>query len=72
MYHYYVEFWDELDQKNRSDSGLTWGATYGDAANRVVEYYGLENISTIQLEKWESVMPEEFLFDGFVHEVEGE
>ena len=44
MYHYYVEFWDELDQKNRSDSGLTWGATDGDAANRVVEYYGLENI----------------------------
>ena len=72
MYHYYVEFWDELDQKNRSDSGLTWGATYGDAANRVVEYYGLENVSNIQLEEWESVMPEEFLFDGFVHEVEGE
>ena len=72
MYHYYVEFWDELDQKNRSDSGLTWGATYGDAANRVIEYYGLENVSTIQLEEWESVMPEEFLLDGFVHEVEGE
>lgn len=72
MYHYYVEFWDALDQKNRSDSGLTWGATYGDAANRVVEYYGLENVSSIQLENWESIIPEEFLLDGFVHEVEGE
>ena len=72
MYHYYVEFWDELEQKKHNDSGLTWGATYGDAANRVVEYYGLENVFTIQLEEWESVMPEEFLLDGFVHEVEGE
>ena len=42
MYHYYVEFWDELDQKNRSDSGLTWGATYGDAANRVVGGFSME------------------------------
>ena len=72
MYHYYVEFWDELEQRNCSDSGLTWGVTYGDAANRVTEYYGVENVSTIQLEEWESVMPEEFLLDGFVHKVEGE
>jgi len=72
MYHYYVEFWDELDQKNRSDSGLTWGATYGDAANRVVEYYGRDNVISVQLSEWESVVPEEDVMGGFSKEVAGE
>ena len=72
MYHYYVEFWDELDQKNRSDSGLTCGATYGDAANRVVEYYGRDNVFSVQLSEWESVVPEEDVLNGFSVDVAGE
>ena len=49
MFRYEVEFWDEIDKIERKESGFIAAKRYGAAANKVVDYYGKNNVSSITL-----------------------
>lgn len=68
MYRYTVNFWDELKNEPATDSGLVGGSTYGEAANRVVDYYGQKNVVDITLYEVESVLCDDELADMNVGE----
>ena len=63
MYRYTVNFWDELRNETATDSGLVAGSTYGEAANRVVDYYGQKNVVDIALYETEFVLCNDELAD---------
>lgn len=69
MYYYLVEYWDSDLQKVVTQSGMTSGETYGAAANKVDEFYGLENIISIKLIELEDILGEEEILDMLNHEV---
>ena len=56
MFKFEVEFWDEENQKYIFENGVTEGKDYGEAANHVSDYYGFENIVSIELEKLDNII----------------
>ena len=69
MYHFVVEYYDELDKCQKIDSGLTGAATYGEAADKVAKYFG-DGLITMSLTEWEDVLSEEEVLEAFAHEAE--
>lgn len=65
MFYYRVEFWDEIDQRQREESGLLAAKSYGEAATRAAEYYGEKNVSSVYVEEWEDVISEDDVMEGF-------
>ena len=59
MYRYNVEFFDEIESKVTKERGLVGAETFGTAADKLVEYYGKDNIFEMNLEEIEAIMPEE-------------
>ena len=49
MFCYKVHFFDKFDQKTKTDSGLVAANDYGTAANKLVDFYGKENIKILGL-----------------------
>ena len=49
FYKYKVTYVDQFKDEEMSSKGIVWGEGYGDAANRVVEDYGKDNIIEIYL-----------------------
>lgn len=68
MFYYDVEFWDELNQEPNVERGVVHGNSYGEAADKLIEYYGEHNVVTISLSEVEPVMSEEELIDMFEKE----
>jgi len=54
MFRFTVDFIDEGFP--RTERGILTQTSYGDAANRLVEYYGKENIISISLYETEEVL----------------
>lgn len=65
MYYYVVEYWDNLDQESRIDSGVISAENYSAAANKVEEYYGSENVVELKFSKLEEILSEDELMDIF-------
>ena len=65
MYKFQVNYWDEDDQKMKDEQGLVSAKNYGAAAERVVQYYGAANVSSVYLEEWEDVLIEDEVLEGF-------
>lgn len=65
MYYYVVEYWDNLDQESRTDSGVVSAENYSAAANKVEEYYGSEFVDKLKLSKLEEILSEDELMDMF-------
>jgi len=65
MFKYKIEFWDEIDNKVIFENGITCGTDYGEAANKVAEFYGYENVISITLTELEKIMCEEEVADLF-------
>lgn len=65
MYYYVVEYWDNLDQESRTDSGVISAENYSAAANEVEEYYGSEYVVELKLSKLEEILSEDELIDMF-------
>lgn len=65
MYYYVIEYWDNLDQESRTDSGVISAENYSAAAGKVEEYYGSENIDELKLSKLEEILSEDELMDMF-------
>ena len=49
FYKYKVTYFDESKDEEVPSEGIVWGDNYGDAANRVVEDYGKDNLIDIYL-----------------------
>ena len=65
MFYYKVNYWDEVDSKQREESGLLSAKDYGSAAKKVTDYYGAGNVNSLYLEEWEDVLTEDELMEGF-------
>ena len=65
MYKFQVNYWDEDDRKSKDEQGLVSAKNYGAAAERVVEYYGAANVSSVYLEEWEDILIEDDVLEGF-------
>jgi hypothetical protein len=65
MFYYTISYWDQIDLRERKDSGLVAAADHGAAVNRVIEYYGKENVFSVEIEEWEDILSEEEVMEGF-------
>ena len=65
MYYYVVEYWDNLDQESRTDSGVVSAENYSTAADKVEEYYGSDDVVELKLSKLEEILSEDELMDMF-------
>ena len=65
MYYYVVEYWDNLDQEFRTDSGVISAENYSAAADKVEEYYGSDDVVELKLSKLEEILSEDELMDMF-------
>lgn len=68
MFKYVVEFWDEIEEKVANSTGLCAATSYADACNRLLAYFGEENISSIQLEEYFDVMEIDDVKDAIINE----
>lgn len=68
MYYYIVEYWDNLDQESRTESGVVSAENCSAAANKVEEYYGSEYVVELKLSKLEEILSEDELMDMFESE----
>jgi len=65
MFYYQIDFWDEIDNERRQESGILAASTYGKAAERVTRYYGADSVISLYLEEWEDILSEDDLLDQF-------
>lgn len=66
MFEYKVRYWDELDERGTSiidTHGICAANTYGEAAERVLKYFGKDNVIYMALCQMEDVLDEEELSD---------
>lgn len=63
MFRYEINYWDEYDNRQESDKGIISAENYGIAANKIVNYYGEENIIDIKLCPLEEILTDDDLKD---------
>lgn len=68
MYYYVINYWDNIDQEPRTDSGVVCAENYGAAANKVEKYYVAEDILDVKLSELEEILSEDELMDMFENE----
>lgn len=64
MFEYKVRYWDELDESGTSiidGRGIVAANTYGEAAERVLKYFGKSNVIYMALCEMEDVLDTEEL-----------
>lgn len=59
LFVYHVEFYDEVTSEDTSEKGITCGNDIGDAANKITEWYGKNNVYSLKLTPYEQVITEE-------------
>lgn len=69
MFNYSLNYWDQESMAKRHDTGIVAADSYSDAADKLCEYFGKENIINLFLCQWEDVIPEADLRDEFDHKV---
>lgn len=59
FFKYTVTFYEELEDKEKIEEGLSIGKTIKDVSGRIADYYGDENIIKIYIEStdYEEVFP---------------
>lgn len=65
MFYYQIDFWDEIDNERRQESGLLAATSYSKATERVTRYYGADSVISLYLEEWEDILTEDDLLDQF-------
>lgn len=56
MFHYTVDFWDDEIKESQQETGIVGATTYSEAAQRISDYYGADNIVTISMTQWEDLI----------------
>lgn len=70
MYYYVVEYWNNIDQEIRTESGVLSAETFSSAANKVEECYGIKNVCELKLSELQEILSEDELMEMFGDEVE--
>ena len=63
MFRFKVTYYNEISCAVTTESGILTAETYGDAADRLVEIYGKENINVIGLYELDNWLTDEQLSD---------
>ena len=53
FYKYKVKYWNPNETREENDSGLVHASNYGNAATRLVAYFGEEYIIDMYLCEWD-------------------
>ena len=64
MFKYDVTYWDEVDSKTRKDAGLTTAKSWGEAVEKVREYYGEKNTYSVSIEEWDDTLSKDEVVAG--------
>lgn len=65
LIRYEIEFWDEINEKDSIEKGLTSGKDFGEAVNRITNYYGKDNVYSIKVYECEEVLCDEEIKNFF-------
>lgn len=57
LVRYKIKFWDEIEKKNLTEKGITYGTTLGSAVDRISEWYG--NVIEITVYECEIILTDE-------------
>lgn len=68
MFKYKVNYWDEIESRNRDEVGLVAAKSWGKAVEKVREYYGSKNVSSITIEEWDDIISAEEVINGLAEE----
>ena len=61
MFRFNVSWWDETEKCE--EKGIVHGTDYGDAANRLVNYFGRANIISLELYELNDILIDEEVAD---------
>ena len=64
MFRYKVRYYDEVEKTTLTESGILAAASYGEAADKIVQIYGKE-VATIGLYELEDWLSEDSLREEF-------
>ena len=64
MFYYKVHYWDDYNQEPADENGVLAAADYGEAALKVVDHYGKDNVGTLALSEWEDALCRDGLLEG--------
>lgn len=62
---YKIKYWDDCDKCVVKEGGLVESTNLGEAVNRIVDYYGEENICEISVYECENIIPDPEIKDFF-------
>ena len=65
MFKYQVDFWDEFNKISTTEQGLTSAISYGEAAEKITDFYGKDNIYSIYIEAWGNILTKDDILEGF-------
>lgn len=65
MFRYKIYYFDKLNSKSRTENGIVAAATYGDAADKLIEFYGKDNVYTLGLCELEDILVEDDIIEEF-------
>ena len=68
MFHYKIQYMDEIDKTTENDSGIVGAVSYGSAVDKICEYYGAENVVSLTIEEWENILSAEEVMEGLTQE----
>ncbi len=68
MFRYKTTWVDDTIEEVTTESGIVTGKDYGEAANRVVAFYGKERVITIALTELVDILTEDNIIDEFKEE----
>ena len=60
---YNVKFWDSDESVTREEGGITVGKDYGEAVNRIVDFYGKEDIISLSVYACDDILTDEDLME---------
>lgn len=63
LIRYKIEYWNEISGVLEQECGITSGTDLGDGVNRIVDWYGKDNIVSVEVYELMEVLPDEELAD---------
>lgn len=49
FYHYIIEYWDQLDEKMRTENGFMRGDSYANVVKEISDWYGEDQIESLTI-----------------------
>ena len=65
MFHFKVRYWDEDEEKEAQEQGFVRAETHGQAADKLVAYYGKDFIVSLTLCEYEDIITESDIAEAF-------